>query len=170
MLSQEEALHELHNFRPKVVRPTPIFRGFLTLGDTSHVNDAALSISVTMYVTTMVQRPPGSKKYSALSNQPAKETGTHIVNTKREHKVKNKPIAEDERPEGEAIPDADNLEQDLPDEKVDESTIVSAGVFGKTLVPIGPEEEEVLKLKARPGMEILGLLSADAVSIHTCRV
>ncbi|KAG0174007.1 ATP-dependent DNA helicase II subunit 2 [Apophysomyces sp. BC1034] len=152
--SLSEATDTVNTFYPKEVRPTPVYRGFLKLGDPTTNRDAALSISVLMYARTYEVKLPISKKWSTLAdmlgNGPP-EDRSHEVIMDRKYKVINQNTTEDaEETPAEQKKDVEVRPEDLS----------KVYTYGKTLVKVTEAEEEYLELKTAQDMSIIGFVDA----------
>src|SRR5690606_11163151 len=120
--SMEEALDFTYQFYTKKVKPTPVYRGTLDLGDVVKYPESSLSIPIHMFARTMKATIPTVKKYSILSeNIPVDEREgegpTGNVNMSRTFKLKGLTEGEEDR--------------EVPEEEVER-----AYKYGKTIVPI----------------------------------
>ena len=156
MTDLEDAIEESMQFHKKEVRPTPTFRGYLTIGDKTLFPDTSLSISISMYARTMEAKMPSAKKWSSLSQSTETKNDlgqeSHQVVQESKYHVK----APSTRPENEE-------EADATEEVVEKDMLAKAYKFGKTLVTITDQDEEFLKLKTEPSMTVIGIFSKHAV-------
>jgi len=153
----DEALDLTSQFYTKKVKPTAVYRGTLDLGDPEDNPDAALSIPVHMYPSTMVARIPIAKKFSVLSENAAVEDlvgegRTGMVNLSRTYKLKVT---------------ADMASGDSEADEVTEvpaEALEKAYMYGKTIIPIRAVDLDAFKLRTAKGLTILGFFSASTVS------
>ncbi|KAI8144114.1 SPOC like C-terminal domain-containing protein [Fennellomyces sp. T-0311] len=155
LMDLSEAIAESMQFHKKEIRPTPTFRGYLTIGNMTMFPDTSLSISIMMYARTMEAKMPSAKKWSSLSSvtdvQNANGQESHQV--VQESKYRMKPSTA--RNEAEESADANEPE-------VEKAMLEKAYKFGKTLVTITDQDEEFLKLKTDASMVLLGTYSKNA--------
>lgn len=183
-MSLADALAENMEFHTKQVRPTPAFRGYLTLGDPTQDLETSLSIDFHMYAKTYPQRPPTGKKWSALSEgPPSSSAGTkasHEVIMEMKYRKKpsggtrtasennnnnNDNTASTNTQGGEESMDVQ--QEQAEGEEIEPEALEKAFMFGKSIVTINSEIEAYLRLHTEPGMKILGFLSRDAVRYTT---
>lgn len=147
------------------MRPTPIFRGFLHLGNNETYGTRALTASVNMYAYTSEVKPPAAKKWSTLSdlnlaNRESLSTSgsmatkpSYRVETERRYRIKN-------------TGDISSTQMDVDINALTDDTMEKAYCFGKSLVQVTREEEDALVLPTSPGMWIHGFYKKSAVSIN----
>ncbi|KAI7815728.1 SPOC like C-terminal domain-containing protein, partial [Gamsiella multidivaricata] len=151
VFSIDEALDITSQFYSKKVKPTAVYRGNLDLGDPETHPEAALSIPVHMYPSTMVAKLPNAKKYSILSESavaddlPDGHTGN--VNQSRTYKLKHT---------------ADTADGDMEeDTEVPADALEKAYMYGKTIVPIRAVDLDAYKLRTAKSLTILGFFAAS---------
>ncbi|KAG0239695.1 SPOC like C-terminal domain-containing protein [Mortierella sp. GBAus27b] len=151
VFSLDEALDITSQFYSKKVKPTAVYRGALTLGDPETHFEAALSIPVHMYPSTMVVKLPSAKKYSILSEgaggDDLPEGHTGLVNMSRTYKVK-------------VTADMADGETDA-DTEVPGDALEKAYMYGKTIVPIRAVDLDAYKLRTAKSLTILGFFAAS---------
>lgn len=173
MKSLSKALEEINAFRTKEVRPTPSFRGYLTLGDVQKDPETALSISVTMYTRTYQRKPETAAKVSALGlagpTTGEEEIRNHGVTVdkiyKKQHRGNDKAAntGNNDNNNGEGT-SADAMDTSgHEDVEVSPDSLERAFWFGKSAVVIRQDIEEYMRLKTTPGMAIMGFLDESKV-------
>ncbi|KAI9302799.1 SPOC like C-terminal domain-containing protein, partial [Cunninghamella echinulata] len=160
--SLSEAYESTQEFKTKEMRPTPIFRGFLHLGNNETYGTRALTASVNMYAYTSEVKPPAAKKWSTLSdlnlaNRESLSTSdsmatkpSYRVETERRYRIKN-------------IGDISSTQMDVDINALTDDAMEKAYCFGKSLVQVTREEEDALVLPTSPGMWIHGFYKKSAV-------
>jgi hypothetical protein len=134
----------------KTVRPTTIFRGFLTVGHDCNVpvtpqssEEPSLLIPIWIYNRTMSEKIPSAKKYSTVSQTSTsvgEDAKTMMVEMDRKYTLVDETQAE-----------------------VSQDSLVKAYKYGKNLIPFYQLDEEVMRLTSIKGMWVLGfILEKDA--------
>ncbi|KAI9244988.1 SPOC like C-terminal domain-containing protein [Phascolomyces articulosus] len=175
-----DAIEESRQFHKKDIRPTPVYRGYLTFGDTARYPDSSIAISVNMYAKTMEAKVPSARKWSSVSNivESKLDNGneSHQVIAENTYRIKSKDSEnnnrtgnnnnhidnDDEDDDGNQVPsrntnDDDHVDDDDEANEVEKESLEKAYRFGKTLVVVSSETEEHLKLKTDPCMTVLAI-------------
>jgi hypothetical protein len=129
----------------KEVRPTPSYRGYLYLGNPLD-NTHFIAINIYMYLRTKEVKPPGTHKWSSLSNGP-----TYSV-------VSDSKYLLDTGDNKEGVSETDEVE--IPKEELER-----AYKYGKTIVRITEEEMKYQQAKTRKEMAIIGFIPAATVKL-----
>ncbi|KAI9839005.1 MAG: ATP-dependent DNA helicase II subunit 2, partial [Sclerophora amabilis] len=159
----EQAISELGIPRLKIVRPWPLYKGQLTLGD-PETYSSALSIDVERYSRTMVAKAPSASNFVGRVEIAPGDASTQSSTTIR---------ADDDLRHGTA--GASNLtsvknartyqvdDESAPGGKrdVDREELARGYEYGRTAVHISETEENVTKLETYSGFEILGFVPWD---------
>lgn len=138
----QEAIDELSRPHIKPVRPTPTYKGQITLGD-PEVYDTALSIDVERYFRTSVRRPPTASAYVVRENTMEDEGLTSVHNL---HKY----TVQDE--------DAEGGTKDISREE-----LAKGYEYGRTAVAISESEQNITKLETQLAYHILGFIPVEHV-------
>lgn len=153
--SISEALDISSQFYSKKVKPTAVYRGTLDLGDPEAHSEAALSIPVHMFPSTMVVKLPTAKKYSILSESAAEDDRQDgragMVNLSRTYKLK-------------VTADMADGEMDT-DTEVPGDALEKAYMYGKTIVPIRAVDLDAYRLRTAKSLTILGFFAASTVGV-----
>ncbi|KAF2635688.1 SPOC domain-like protein [Massarina eburnea CBS 473.64] len=151
-----EAVEQLQIPRIKETRPTPSYRGTLTLGDAVNYQ-STLTIDVERYPCTMVAKPPSASSFAARSDLAG--SGTQSTGT----------VMGDEYPmdgqlsavRNQRVHQVDN--PDDPGQKMNvESDELERGFeYGRTAVHISESDANVVNIETTPGLELVGFIYAD---------
>lgn len=172
-------MDEVSIFRTKEVRPTPSFRGYLTLGDVQKDPETALSISITMFARTYQPKQETATKVSALAlagpstgEEEVRNRGVTIDKKylKRKTNDNNTNAENSNNNNANNASDAMDTSGDQEEVEVPAETLEKAFWFGKSAVVIREDIEEYMRLKTTPGMAILGFLDESKVSLFSSRV
>ncbi|KAG5460204.1 MAG: SPOC like C-terminal domain-containing protein [Olpidium bornovanus] len=123
----DDALAILNKPHPKRVRPTPLFKGGLTLGDPFEDRERAMVIPVVLYAKTTELRTPTSSKCYITGGS----TSELVHGVNRVTSYKKKPTAGDAM----SAAGADPGEEANLDEEVDRERMEKAYMYGRTIVP-----------------------------------
>src|SRR5207237_10593300 len=121
------------------VRPTPVFRGALTIGNKNEYGDSALGVNVMMYARTKKASLPSFKKWSVL----AENAQDNLQKTHEVLRTYSYSVWDDEN----------NVEV-----QVDKEDLMKAYPYGATLVPAQNFDEEQFKLDTHMALDILGFV------------
>lgn len=141
-----QAVEELGMPRVKQVRPTPSYKGILTLGDSSQYDDA-LSISVERYPKVMVARPPTASKFvirSDMHEDTQQEEDKHVlagVTNARTYQVKDATAPGGKR-------------------EVEFEDLAKGYEYGRTAVHISESDQNVTTFETPQGLDIIGFVDA----------
>ncbi|KAI9480796.1 MAG: SPOC like C-terminal domain-containing protein [Benjaminiella poitrasii] len=147
LMSLTEAYELTQMDYAKEVRPTPLYRGYLYLGN-PHTSENFLPINIFMYLRTKSIALPRGNKWSAISDGP-----THEVVAEQKFVIDKDMSTEQEAGE--------NFIVDEQEIEVSKDELEKAYRFGKTIVKISDEEMELARLKTEKEMTILGFIPAD---------
>ncbi|CAG8576643.1 10731_t:CDS:2 [Acaulospora colombiana] len=90
IFSMEEALRQLSKPYIRPVRPTPIYRGTLTLGDFEKNPQSSLMFNIEMYNRTTKAKPLQAKKYSSIAEtSTSNDKKTYEVNVSKSYYISN---------------------------------------------------------------------------------
>ncbi|KAI9658894.1 MAG: ATP-dependent DNA helicase II subunit 2 [Bathelium mastoideum] len=157
-----EAIEELETPRIKPIKPTPTYRGALTLGDTEKY-DSALAINVERYPRTMVASPPSATTFIVRSGtatgEPSSQSSatvahgdsaqsapnpTSLVTTKM---ARTYHIIDESAPSGKR--------------EVNREELAKGYTYGRKAVPISESEENVTAFETTSGLDIIGFIPAE---------
>ncbi|PVI02902.1 ATP-dependent DNA helicase II subunit 2 [Periconia macrospinosa] len=151
--SLAEAVEQLQIPRIKEVKPTPSYRGTLSLGD-ARTYDATISIDVERYPCTMIAKPPSASSFV---------TRTDLAGTQSSATV----TGEDDPMNGElsAVRNQRVYQVENPDEpgqkmNVEADELERGYEYGRTAVHISESDANVVNIETSPGLELLGFLDA----------
>ncbi|KAG9293780.1 hypothetical protein G9A89_019117 [Geosiphon pyriformis] len=158
IFTMRDFLNRLELPQIRAVKPTPVYKGFLTLGDVEEHPESSLSIPIEMYHKTSITRPPTAKKWSIPAEMSTLRQKTHEVYTSKVHVIIEK---SEDKNEGEKADEANQIEVPLED-------LEKAYTFGKTIIPIPSYDEEVLGLHTIQSMCMLGFIKAEDYRQEYC--
>ncbi|KAF2139738.1 uncharacterized protein K452DRAFT_310629 [Aplosporella prunicola CBS 121167] len=154
-----QAIEEMAIPRVKPVKPTPSYKGILTLGDPEKY-DTALSIHVDRYPRIMQAKPPSASSFVVRADlAPGESQAPSATAT-----------------DGECLPDQDDLtavknsrtyhvlDPDAPEGKrdVDLEDLAKGYEYGRTAVHMGESEyNTITKFESPACMDIIGFVPAD---------
>ncbi|KAK6529171.1 ATP-dependent DNA helicase II subunit 2 [Arthrobotrys megalospora] len=144
-----EAIEEIQRPRTKKTRPVHSFRGRLSIGNESTNPRSTLLIDVERFPRTMVAKPPTASSF-ALSAEPDQTNDSlqKIRNT-RTFQV------EDEDAPGKAI-------------DIDREDMAKGYLYGRTIVPISTEDQEIVKFNTEAGLKIVGFIPKSGFERPIC--
>lgn len=159
------AIDEMAIPRMKTVRPVHSFKGLLTLGD-RETYDSAMAIDVERYPRVMVAKPPSASQFVVRSNMAPGETQSQYH-------------AQDGAP----APNQDDLAAvknartyQVPDEEapggkreVEQDELARGYNYGSTAVPIMESDRNVTDFESKQGIDIVGFVAKEQVSLTMTR-
>ncbi|RHZ85510.1 hypothetical protein Glove_65g19 [Diversispora epigaea] len=141
VFSMEETLRQLSKPYIRPVRPTPVYKGTLTLGDAENNPQSSLMISIEMYNRTTKAKPTNTKKYSSVAEASANnDKKTFEVNISKSFYVSN----------------LNNEAVEVPSDELNK-----AYLLGKTYVPVDELNEGIFNLTTKDSMQIICFLKAS---------
>ncbi len=141
----EYVLKQLSKPYIRPVKPTPVYRGTLTLGDPETYGSASLVIDVELIARTMKAKLKSFKKYSILA-----ETANNIENKTYEvSQSRTYSITVDENV---------NEKVDVPQDELDR-----AYALGKTFIPISKQDVNVFSFETSPCLSIISFIGKEEV-------
>jgi ATP-dependent DNA helicase 2 subunit 2 len=154
-----EAIDELQTPRTKPVRPTPSYKGFLTLGNVE-LHDTAMIIDVERYPKVMVAPAPSASKFvvrggahdatQSSANMLGGGNGTEGDGLAAIHNARTYQINDENAPGG---------KRDLEREEL------SKGYeYGRTAVHISESDQNVTTFETKPCLDIVGFVNKNQVS------
>ena len=162
-----QAVEELGQPRKKSTRPVALFKGQLTLGDPGNKYGNTLSIDVERYPRIMVRKPPSSSKFvvrkegeeatgSSTTMMPdfdgdEEEAGFDNVRAGRIYEVEDASVLGGKRT--------------VPFEE-----LAKGYEYGRTAVPISESDWNLTRLETKAGLEIVGFIPNDNVSLISPRL
>lgn len=143
--------------RIKPVKPVTTFRGSLTIGDETHYKNT-VQIPVERYPRTKQARAPGATKFSEASEQQ-----TMVAQASQLHRRDGNYQADIPASTHQVLPARSYKLKDGTE--VEDKNLLERGYnYGRTIVPMSRADEEFLKFKTQPGLQVLGFLEAEAAS------
>ena len=162
-----QAIDELEQPRVRHTKPTPLFRGQLTLGDPDNKYGDTLSIDVERYPRTMIRRPPTASSY-AVSSQRNTQASTAMMPD----------VGGDGEPTDPALSNTTTSRVYMVDDPTDPSgkrevdfeDLAKGYEYGRSAVPISDSDWNVTKLETKAGLEIVGFIPTDNVCLLVTRL
>ncbi|EWC44041.1 hypothetical protein DRE_01393 [Drechslerella stenobrocha 248] len=134
-----EAIEEIQLPRIKKTRPVASFKGQLTIGDSSSNPNSTLVIDVERYPRTMVAKPPSASSYAVASEENVEGDSLQKIRNTRTYQV------EDDAAPGKSI-------------DVGQEDMAKGYLYGRTIVPISAEDQDVVKFETIAGLDIIGFI------------
>jgi ATP-dependent DNA helicase 2 subunit 2 len=150
-----QAVDELGIPRVKSTKPTPNYKGFLTLGNPEEY-DTALAIDVERYPKTMLATAPSASKFVIKSDHGASQAtmtdGDETVNGSGEGLA--------------AVRNAMNYQVDDPNapggkKDIDRDELSKGYEYGRTAVHISESDRNVTTYETTPGLDIIGFVDKN---------
>ena len=142
----DSALEEISQPYVRPVRPIPLYRGALTIGNKNEYADSALAVNVTMYARTKKSSLPLFKKWSVVAeNAQDNRQKTHEVLRTYSYTVWD--------------------DESGAEVHVDKEDLMKAYPYGATLVPAQNFDEEQFKLDTHMALDILGFVRVAEVGL-----
>ncbi|KAI8941189.1 ATP-dependent DNA helicase II subunit 2 [Plenodomus lindquistii] len=151
------AIEQLHIPRLKETRPTPSFKGQLTLGDPANY-DATITIDVERYPCTMLAKPPTASSFVVRTEDgkagPSAESSATMVG--EDHTMTDLSAVRNQR----------NYQIDKPG-AVDGKAIVSLEdlergyEYGRTAVHISESDMNCVKMETEQSLQLVGFVKAE---------
>ncbi|KAF1958233.1 SPOC domain-like protein [Byssothecium circinans] len=152
----EEAIEQLQIPRIKEVRPTPSYRGTLTLGDAVKYT-ATLTIDVERYPCTMVAKPPSASSFAVrtdLAGSSTQSTGTVVGD---DHPMDGQLSAV----RNQRVYQVDNPDDPGQKMNVEPEDLERGYEYGRTAVHISNSDAGVVNIETQPGLELIGFMDAN---------
>jgi ATP-dependent DNA helicase 2 subunit 2 len=142
----EDVLKELSKPYIRPVKPMPVYRGTLTLGDPDKYRSASLVIDVELIARTMKAKLKSFKKYSALAEAANNiEHKTYEVSHSRTYSI--------------TVDENVNEKVDVPQDELDK-----AYALGKTFIPISKQDENIFSFETSPCLSIISFVRKEEVN------
>ena len=159
-----QAISEMSEPRIKAVRPVPLFKGLLMLGD-PETYDSAMTIDVERYPRTSQAPAPSASLFTVRSNlahdgpsqqssatltkegdapEDGAQSGLTSVKNSRTYQVEDKSI-----PGGKI--------------ELEREDLAKGYLYGRTAVAISESEENITKLETSAGMQLIGFIPCKQV-------
>ncbi|KAF2030606.1 ATP-dependent DNA helicase-like protein II [Setomelanomma holmii] len=152
-----EAVDQLAIPRLKEVRPTPSFRGALTLGD-PEIYDSTISIDVERYPCTMLAKPPTASSFAMRTDVgtagPSAQPSNIIVG--EDHPMSDLSAVRNQR-----VYQVDNLDEPGTKKNVEQDELEKGFEYGRTAVHISESDMNVVKLETQAFLSIIGFVKAE---------
>lgn len=167
--TMQEAVEALGIPRLKLIRPTPIFKGYLTLGNPDEY-DSAICIDIERYPKVMIRRPLTASNFVQRSR----------VTQDGESGQSSTTMIEDNVLSSESLPADANPFTTVRNERmyqitdegaaggkrdVERDQLAKGYEYGRTAVHISESDYNVTKLETKEGLEILGFVPMPEVSL-----
>ena len=152
------AIDQLHIPRLKETRPTPSYKGQLTLGDLEKYA-ATLSIDVERYPCTMLAKPPTASAFAirtdlgAMSGPSAQSSATI---TGEDHPMSDLSAVRNQR-----VYQVDNQDEPGTKKNVEMDELERGYEYGRTAVHISESDMNVVKLETQQSLQIVGFVKAE---------
>lgn len=144
-----EALEEIQRPRTKKTRPIHSFRGRLSIGNESINPRSTLLIDVERFPRTMVARPPTASSFALSPEQDPVDGNLQKIRNTRTFQV------EDEDAPGKAI-------------DIDREDMAKGYLYGRTIVPISAEDQEIVKFNTETSLKIVGFIPKSGFERPIC--
>ncbi|KAF9690959.1 hypothetical protein EKO04_011122 [Ascochyta lentis] len=148
-----EAIEQLDIPRLKQTRPTPSFKGQLTLGGPPDEFDATLSIDVERYPCTMLAKPPTASSFVVRTDLaaagPSDQSSATIVG--EDHPMSDLTAVRHQR--GYQI---DDPSEPGTKKNVEMDELEKGYEYGRTAVHIAESDFNVVKLRTSPSLQLVG--------------
>ncbi|KAH7070446.1 ATP-dependent DNA helicase-like protein II [Paraphoma chrysanthemicola] len=151
-----EAVDQLAIPRLKEVRPTPSYKGDLTLGDPKKY-DATITIDVERYPCTMLAKPPTASSFAMRTDGgagPSTESSNTIVG--EDHPMTDLSAVRNQR-----VYQVDNQDEPGTKKNVELDELEKGYEYGRTAVHISESDMNVVKLETEPSLSIIGFVKAE---------
>ncbi|KAK6353706.1 ATP-dependent DNA helicase II subunit 2 [Orbilia blumenaviensis] len=143
-----EAVEEIQRPRTKKTRPVHSFRGHLSIGNESINPESTLSIDVERFPRTMVAKPPTASSF-ALSSELDPTNDLQTIRNTRTFQV-----GDDDAP-GKSI-------------DIDREDMAKGYLYGRTIVPISAEDQEIVKFNTGASLKIVGFIPKSGFERSMC--
>ena len=154
------AIEQLDIPRIKDTRPTPSYRGTLTLGDSENYTNT-LTIDVERYPCTMIAKPPTASSFvvrTDLGGGAGTSTQSSVT------------VAGDAQADGQlaAVRNQRVYQVEDPDQPgtkkdVEMDELERGFEYGRTAVHISESDANIVKLETQPGLELIGFIQEERV-------
>ncbi|KAK6510326.1 ATP-dependent DNA helicase II subunit 2 [Arthrobotrys conoides] len=144
-----EAIEEIQRPRTKKTRPIHSFRGRLSIGNESINPRSTLLIDVERFPRTMVAKPPTASSFSVSPEQDIVDGSLHKIRNTRTFQV------EDGDAPGKAI-------------DIDQEDMAKGYLYGRTIVPISAEDQEIVKFNTEASLKIVGFIPKSGFERPLC--
>ncbi|KAK6344565.1 ATP-dependent DNA helicase II subunit 2 [Orbilia brochopaga] len=134
-----EAIEEIQRPRIKRTRPVASFKGHLIIGDDSGTSNSTLVIDIERYPRTMVAKPPSASSFAVPTQETSNSDTLQKIRSTRTYQV------EDDNAPGKSI----DIERD---------DMAKGYLYGRTIVPISAEDQEVVKFETTASLQIIGFI------------
>lgn len=151
------AIDQMHTPRLKETRPTPSYKGPLTLGDTANY-DATITIDVERYPCTMLAKPPTASSFAVRTEDdkagPSAESPATMVG--EDHAMTDLSAVRYQRlyqidkpgePDSKMTVELDELERGYE--------------YGRTAVHISESDMNCVKMETEPSLQLVGFVKAE---------
>ncbi|KAK3044976.1 ATP-dependent DNA helicase II subunit 2, partial [Coniosporium uncinatum] len=161
-----QAISELGIPRIKAVRPTPLYKGYLTLGDPEKY-DTAMCIDVERYPRVMLARPPTASSFVVRSDMaPGESSGPSSAPIQNGDAGGDVEMGDDSKGGLTAVKNARTYQIDDPDapggkRDVEQEELAKGYEYGRTAVHINESERDVTELETKASLDIVGFVPRD---------
>lgn len=151
------AIDQLHTPRLKETRPTPSYKGQLTLGN-PEIYDATITIDVERYPCTMLAKPPTASSFVVRTGDgtagPSTESSATIVG--EDHPMTDLSAVRNQRVYQIDSPDAPGTKTNVEMEELERGY-----EYGRTAVHISESDMNVIKLETEQSFQLVGFIKAE---------
>ncbi|KAK6335325.1 ATP-dependent DNA helicase II subunit 2 [Orbilia javanica] len=144
-----EAIEEIQRPRTKKTRPIHSFRGCLSIGNESVNPMSTLLIDVERFPRTMVARPPAASSFALTPEQGPVDGSLQKIRNTRTFQI------EDEGAPGKAV-------------DIDREDMAKGYLYGRTIVPISVEDQEVVKFNTEASLKVVGFIPKSGFERSIC--
>ncbi|KAF3910167.1 hypothetical protein ABW21_db0200433 [Orbilia brochopaga] len=134
-----EAIEETQRPRIKRTRPVASFKGQLIIGNGSGTSNSTLAIDIERYPRTMVAKPPSATSFAVSAEETTNNDSLQKIRSTRTYQVA------DETAPGKSM----DIERD---------DMAKGYLYGRTIVPISAEDQEVVKFETSASLQIIGFI------------
>lgn len=165
----QQAVAEMSIPRVKRVRPVPSYKGILSLGNPSEY-ETAMSIDVERYPRTMIARASSASNFVIRTDADPSQTSSATAVGQTDQDGDTNMDNKDHGGAAEPIRQARTYEvadETAPGGKreVDRDLLAKGYEYGRTAVHISESEENITKFEADQGLDIVGFIPAENVSL-----
>lgn len=155
-----EAVDQLQIPRLKEVRPTPSYKGVLTLGD-PETYESTLSIDVERYPCTMLAKPPTASSFAIRTD--AGTGSTAGLSTQSSHTItgEDHPMTDLAAVRNQRVYQVDEQGESGAKKNVEMDELERGYEYGRTAVHISESDMNIVKLETKQSLSIIGFVKAE---------
>lgn len=155
-----EAIDQLQIPRLKEVRPTPSYKGQLTLGDPEKY-DATITIDVERYPCTMLAKPPTASSFVVRTDIAGSSSAGPSVQSSSTIVGEDHPMTDLSAVRNQRSYQVDNLDEPGTKINVEMDELERGYEYGRTAVHISESDMNVVKLETTQSLSIIGFVAAE---------